>query len=389
MLLATTIQGVEELRPIWTEWPNGLDTDIDYYLHNLGSDPNILRPHVITIWEAGIAQAMLVGQVRRQRVSTMVSFVRLWGPNAKVLEIINGGRMGRQSSTIDRLLALELLKTSDGGDVDLVCFQRLPLHSELFHEVQQLPGFLSRERVPHVSNYLVLALTAPGGKRPAFGGKSRREVRRKARILQRTFPGKVRLECYSQASELDVGVRDAAVVAARTWQYRVGCCGLSDTAKTWDTFMFSAKRGWLRIYILYIEDVPCAFLIGHVYNKTFYCQHAGYHPDFARFSVGSLLTARVLEDLAEVGVEQVDLGEGRQEHHRRLGCQMRQEGTVHLYSRTRRGVCLNMFFAATMFVRAGGRHSLSGLHLAGAAKIWTEFLKAKTRRPDLLSLPPD
>jgi len=374
--VATTFQGVEDLRPVWKGWPHGLDTDIDYYMHNLRSDSTILGPHVITIWEDGIAQAMLIGQVRRQRISTNVSFIHLWGPIARVLEIVSGARIGRQSSAIDKLLALELLKVTNDGDVDLVCFQRLPLHSELFYEVQQLPGLFGRKRVPHLSNYSVLSLTAPGGKHPAFGGKSRREVRRKARILQRTFPSKVRLECYSHPSELDVGIRDVMPVAAKTWQYRLGCCSLSDTAQTRDSLKFFAKRGWLRIYVLYLDNFPCAFLIGQLYHQSFYCQHAGYDPDFARFSVGSLLTAWALEELAAAGVEQVDLGEGRQEHHRRLGCQMRQEGTVHLYSRTWGGIWLNMLFAATMFVRAGAHHTLSGLRLNGVGKNWRPSLMA-------------
>ena len=357
---------------------HGLDTDIDYYLHNLRRDSTILRPHVITIWQDGIAQAMLVGQIRRQKISTYVSFVRLRGPTSTVLEVINGGRMGRESSAIDKRLAFELLKATNGGGVDLVCLQRLPVHTNLFREVRQLPGLLGREGVPHVSNYSVLPLTASEGKHPIFGGKSRREVRRKTRILERAFPGRVRLECYSRPSELDVGIRDAVSVAAKTWQYYLGWCGLN--AQTRDSFEFFAKRGWLRIYVLYVNDFPCAFLIGQLYNKAFYCQHAGYHPDFVRFSVGSLLTAWALEDLAASGAEQVDLGAGLQEHHRRLGCPMRQEATVHVYSLTWRGVWLNMLFAATTVVRAAGRHALSGLGLNGGRKIWRQFLVARMRR---------
>jgi CelD/BcsL family acetyltransferase involved in cellulose biosynthesis len=140
--------------------------------------------------------------------------------------------------------------------------------------------------------------------------------------------------------------------------------------------MFFARQGWLRIYILYVDDLPCAFLIGQLYNRTFYCQHAGYQPAFAHFSVGSLLTAWALEDIGAAGVEQVDLGEGGQEHNRRLGCQMCEEGTVHLYSSTLRGFWLNLFFASAQIVRVGGRRTLSGLRLNRVSKIWRESLIA-------------
>ena len=227
--------------------------------------------------------------------------------------------MGRQSEAIDKLFVLELRNALRSADVDLLCFQRLPLQSELFRELQRMPGLLMKERVPHIFRYSVVPLTAPPGKRVrAFSGKNRREVRRKTRILERAFPGIARFQCFSDPSELEAGLRDAAAVRATTWQHYLGNCAL-DTLQGRDNLARCSARRWLRIYIMYVEDSPVAFLIGQHYRQTFYCQHAGYRVDFARFSVGSLLTAWALECLAQAGIQQVDLGEGGQEHNRRLG----------------------------------------------------------------------
>src|SRR4029077_18711384 len=151
--VATSMQEVKDLRRVWRTWTHGLDTDLDYFSYNLKTDSAILRPHVITVWKDGIAQAMLVGHVRKRKVSTVISFVNISGPSVNVLEIVKGGRIGRQSSAIDKLLAMELLTAIRSGDVDLVCFQRLSLHSDLVREVQQLPGLLVKDRVPHVFYY--------------------------------------------------------------------------------------------------------------------------------------------------------------------------------------------------------------------------------------------
>jgi hypothetical protein len=375
--IATTLDAIEALRPTWRKWAHSLDTDIDYFMHNLMHESGSLRPYVITVYNDGIAQAMLVGQVKSRRASSVVSFVNIPGPRVRVLEIKKGGRMGRPSSVIDGLLALELLKATRTGGVDSVCFERLPLHSELFRQIQQLPGFLVRERVPHVFCYSVLSLTAPERKRPrVFSGKMRREVRRKTRILERAFPDRVQMKYFSQPSELDAGMCDCMRVAVATWQYYLGL-GLSDTAQTRNTLRFLARQGWLRIYVLYIKETPCAFLVGQLYNNTFYCQYAGYHPNFTRFSVGSLLTAKAFEDLAAAGVHRVDLGEGGQEHNRRLGCQMTEEGTVHVYSPTLRGLWLNMFFGTTQLVRKGGRRTKAALQLGCLSRIWRQYLLSK------------
>jgi hypothetical protein len=365
-------------------WSHNLDTDLDYYLHDVNNDPTILSPYVVTVYQGGVPQALLVGQVRRQKMSTVVSFVNVRGPKVRVLEIVNGGRMGKQSVAIDRLLASQLCATTRSEDIDLICFRRLPLQSELFRMLQQAPGLLMKERVPHVFHYSVVPLTAsPGKLARALSGKNRREVRRKTRILQRNFPGKTVFQCFSQPGELEAGLRQAASVDVATWQHYLGC-GLVDAQRSHNNLAFCARQGWLRIYVMYVDQFPVAFLIGQHYKQTFYCQHAGYHPDFSRFSVGSLLTAWVLETLAAAGVEQVDLGEGSQEHNRRLGCRIYEEGTVHVYAPTLRGMYLNMLFAATQTIRTIGRGSITKLRLNKASKAWSRFLISRWKARKLV-----
>jgi CelD/BcsL family acetyltransferase involved in cellulose biosynthesis len=285
--------------------------------------------------------------------------------------------MGWESAATDKLLVLQLGNVLRDAVVDLLCLQRLPLQSELFSELQRTPGLLMKERVPHIFHYSVVPLTAPEGQRArAFSGKNRREVRRKTRILERAFPGKTRFQCFSDPGELDAGLRDAALVDVTTWQHHMGD-GLLDRPHPRENLAFCAQRGWLRMYVMYVDDFPVAFLIGQHYQQTFYCQYAGFRPDFARYSVGSLLTAWAFENLAAAGVEQVDLGEGGQEHNRRLGCHVYEEGTVHLYSPTLRGLLLDVFFAGTQAVRVGGRRTRAGLQLNGMGKIWKGLLIAK------------
>ncbi len=375
--VASTIKAIEALRPVWSKWANSLDTDIDYYLHQMNQNSGVIEPYVIAVLQDGVARAILLGQIKKTRASAVVSFVNIPGPSERVLENKKGGRMGPPSAAADRLLARELLEAMRRGLADSISFERLPLQSGLFREIQRLPGFLVRERVPYVFCYSVLCLSESGEKRPRlFPGKTVREMRRKTRILERAFPGQVSMKCFSGLADLDAGLRDAIRVAVTTWQYYLGP-GLNGSTRMRETYRFFAERGWLRIYVLYVNDVPCAFLAGQLYNDTFHCQFAGYHPNYARLSVGSVLTSRAFEDLAAAGVQRVDLGEGGQEHNRRLGCQMMEEGTVHVYSPTLRGVCLSLFFGTTQAVRAGGRRTKSALRLSRIGKVWRRYMLSK------------
>jgi hypothetical protein len=377
MQVFTTIEAIEALRPVWKMWAHSLDTDFDYFLHTLTHDASTLHPCVIAVYDGSVPRAMLVGQVRTRRASAVVSFLNIPGPRERVLTIHKGGRLGQPSSLIDKLLASELLKIAKSGMVDALSFERLSLQSELLRHIQRMRGFLVKECVPHVFYYSVLTLRAQGKNCPSvFTGKAQREVRRKTRILDSAFPDKVQLKCFSHPEELDMGLRDALRVAGTTWQYHLGE-GLAHAPQAQVNFEFFARQGWLRIYILYIKESPCAYLVGQLYNHAFYCQHAGFNPNFAHFSVGSVLTARAFEELAAAGVRQVDLGEGGQEHNRRLGCEKSEEGTVHIYSPTLRGVWLSLFFLTTRAVRKGGRRMQAILHLYWLSRIWRQYLLSR------------
>lgn len=361
--VATTIEDVERFRAIWSTWTNGLDTDIDWYVYHLRNDSTAPRPYLIAVYDEGVPLALLVGQVRRYRMSATIARVRIPGPEARVLEIARGGRLGCQSSDIDKVLTSVLRKAIQNGDADVLCFQRLPLHSELFRELcKNLEA-----RVSEVLCCSVLPLAAPvGDPASTFSGKTKRELRRKTRILQDAFPGAVRFTCFSQPDELMIGIPDATKVVYATWQYCFGYQCLN-SSQFRDELEFFAKRGWLRIFVLYVEDLPCAFLVGQLYQGTFYCQHVGYDPNFAQFSVGSLLTARAFEKLAAAGVRLVDLGEGGREHFRRMGGKASQEGTVRVYSHTLPGIRAKVFFALMGAVREGARHTRSAFSIRTAA----------------------
>jgi Acetyltransferase (GNAT) domain len=380
--VATTVKAIEDLRPAWQAWTRSLETDIDYYLHKLESD-TFLRPFVIVVSEGALTRAMLLGSIREHQLSAMVALLNIHGPRGRVLEIPSYGQMGLQSPAVDRLLALQVFEAIKCCDLDLVCFQRLSLQSGLFRELRRLRRSFILQRIPHVFFYCLLNLaTAPELPPRALSGKNVREIRRKTRILEHAFPGRARFKCFSGLDEFDEGLRDATRVAVSSWQFYVGCEVLNPP-QIRQTVEFLAQQGRLRVYLMYVGNVPVAFLIGYHYHQTFFCQHSGYNSDFSRYSVGSLLTAWALEDLAALGIATVDLGEGGQEHNQRLGCQAEKEGTVHFYSSSFRGFTVNVFFAVTTIIRLAGGRLRSGLRLKWADRLWRQLLRKCHWKPTI------
>jgi Acetyltransferase (GNAT) domain len=368
----TTIKAVEELRPNWDDCIHSVETDIDYYLHKVRSDPSVLHPYVIVVPDGGAVRAMVIGIVKKLRVSAVTAFINVPGPKATVLEILRGGRVGCQSPEIDRLLALQLSKALRGDEVDFLTFERIAWDSGLRRELQEFLGLRLKKRLSY-SHDSGLNLPPRGGT-VGFSQKLKRELRRKARILNRTFPQKVNFKCLSGPIELAAGLRDAMTIATKTWKHSFGW-GLVGSAQAQEDLNFLIDRGLLRIYMLYVEESPAAFLIGPFYNRTFYYQYVGYQSEFEPFAVGWLLTEWALKHLVDVGAERVDFGgRGNLGCNRRLGCKESHDADVHIYAFTIRGLCLNAFFSATQVAQAFCREALLRLRLNRTRKVWMRFM---------------
>ena len=69
----------------------------------------------------------------------------------------------------------------------------------------------------------------------------------------------------------------------------------------------SATKGWLRLGVLYIEDTPVAVQFWLVANRTAFIYKLAYINSYRQYSVGTILTAKMLEHVIEIDkVEKID-----------------------------------------------------------------------------------
>ena len=353
---------------------DSLDTDIDRYLHIVNTDPNVASPYVISARSEGVIRALLVCLLRKTKTSAIIAFVKIPGPFGTILEILKNGRMGQRSSDIDKLMALQISNVLESERIDLLSLDCQPSHLDLVHCISETTKLGFKRRIVYGSSGSLVPLISHDGNRPyVFSSKVLREIKRKTRILQRQFPNRIIYRCFCSANEIKAGMCDAFSVATRSWQHPLGH-GLVNSRQTREDLRFSSKKGWLRIYILYVDDVPCAYLIGELYRKTFYSRFAGFDIDFARYSVGCLVMHKALLELATSGAQQVDLGVGNSEYNRRLGCVQTDSIRMHGYAYTYCGQQLRLFFGATQAVRTIGRKILARFELNYIAKLWRNSL---------------
>lgn len=366
--VARTLSEVEALREPWTTWHGHRDSDIDFYLTTLQSQPEVVRPHVIALYRNDKPDAILVGRLERKPVSFRIGYLPRFRFRARCLTFVNGAMRGNASAESTRNLLQEVMNCLRRDEADVAMLDLVPIDSPLYRLALKLPGALSRDTLPEVQGHDVM--TVPDSideVQRCMSAHRRHELRRTARKLQSNPVGEPKIVCYREATELDPLFHDAEEIAKKTYQRGLGV-GFADTTRMRKRLELAARKGWLRAYLLYLGDRPCAFWIGMLYGDTFVSDYTGHDPDLRQFSPGIGLVMRMIERFCNRAdgdvIRELDFGPGDAEYKAALCTRKWLEAVVYIFSPTLRGLALKSIRTATRLVDGLARKVLISTRLS-------------------------
>src|SRR5256885_1812503 len=126
-----TISELEEIRKEWESWPGHRDSDLDYFVTVLRSNPGTLRPHVLVASHDGRPDCILVGRIDRTRIQTRIGYLRV-NPKAEILYFVYGAQRGNSSDQNCELLVNEVLRSLSCGEADAAYMNFLEHDSTLY-----------------------------------------------------------------------------------------------------------------------------------------------------------------------------------------------------------------------------------------------------------------
>ena len=124
----------------------------------------------------------------------------------------------------------------------------------------------------------------------------RQEIRRKRRKLERA--GAIRWRSVTSPDDSREAMQDILHIEQRSWKEanQTSFTAVQGLADFYDVLSLRcAQRGWLRNYILYIDDIPVAHMTGMVYRNEYYALKTSYDEHYRELSPGAVLAAYVLE----------------------------------------------------------------------------------------------
>jgi hypothetical protein len=372
-----SMEEIEDIRDIWTSWQRHPNADIDFYLTVQRLRPNILRPHVIVVYGDGRPEAMLVGRIEHRNVESSIGYKRIFNRAARVLRFVYAGQFGDLSAETAQVVVKEVLNSLGRGEADLASFYLLRWDSPLCAVARSVPGFLSRDYLQAPQKHWSMTLGGSEEWQPGISRKVRKNQRWKK--LMRDYSDRIRIDCLRDSGELGRMIPDMEEIAKKTYQRGLGA-GFVDDEATRQRFQFEAEKGWLRIYLLYLADRPCAFWSGTCYGDTFFSGDMGYDSADSQYSPGMFLIMKVIEGFrtydGNQGTSRIDWGFGDAEYKQDLSDEVWYESSVSIWAPTPTGLKLNFEQTATGLIDRTAKALLRQTTLIQKAKrVWRDRLR--------------
>ena len=254
-------------------------------------------------------------------------------PTMRCFSIVYGGIIGEKNSEAAAVLIEELKKNLKNCKMDVVFFNHLRVDSDIFQLSKKLPGILSRDYLSKMENHSCMSV--PKNIEEFFQTRShnhRAKLKRYMKNLEKEFPNQVKMITYTKESDLDEAVRDASKVSRVTYQYELGV-GFRDTERKRTLLMTSARKGWLRLHILYINGEPVAFQNIIKYGNQYVGYGIGFDPKWSRWRIGTVLFLKIIEYICtEAKAENYDFGFGDAEYKEIYGDKHWQEVSVYIFA---------------------------------------------------------
>jgi hypothetical protein len=228
---------------------------------------------------------------------------------------------GSNTSACIRQIASEIRTDVRGWDI--VRIAPMACESSVFSDVRQAfeaVGFATQEFFSFGNWYLPVEGRSFRDYMSGRPSVLQNTLKRKSKKFEQT--GRGRIEIITGCRDIDKFIEDYAKVYNASWK----------TPEAHPNFVASlirtcAENGWLRLGLVYMDDVPIASQLWIVHGGVASIYKLAYDERFAHLSAGTILTARLMQHALDVdGVREIDYLSGDDDYkkawmsHRRERC---------------------------------------------------------------------
>src|SRR5256712_11042 len=237
-------------------------------------------------------------------------------------------KRGREPEALDMLaehLSREMLM------IEMANVRRNSLAAELTAELERY-GWSPSEETIGVCPFTTLTGHSWQSYLASLGSEHRYNFRRRLKNIGKI--ARVRFEEARSPAQAQHMLEALVALHNMRWRDRGG----SDAFDTPDLIAFHEEvtqlaldRGWLKLYLLTLDDRPAAALYGFNYHATFYFMQAGLDPAYREPKVGMLAMGLAIKHAIDEGMDECDMLRGDEGYKFHWARERRELGRLELY----------------------------------------------------------
>jgi len=358
------LDGVENLRGVWEELESTLthidpNANIDHFRTVVRTLDGVQRPHILVLEEAGVPVALVAARIDRERMPYKIGYKTIFAPKVSNLRVVYGGTLAADVAPYAELILKELIGSLARREADLITLAPQEQDSPLLKAAAE-EGALTRDHYPRGQRHWRIQLPKSFDDYVASLSKGeRKKVRKRRNRLEKNFCDGADYRRFREVSDVPTLMNDTDTIATQTYQRGMGV-GFRNNLLTERRIFLAAEKGWLRSYVLYLNERPVAYQLGFVYGNSYYAVGRGFDREFSEHDVGTLLFEHALEQAIDSpGIDYWDFGIGDAPHKQRFSNESWEEISARVFASTFRGICLNLAWSSTHAVDLLARRLLS------------------------------
>ena len=320
-----------------------IETDPEFFRTVVESRPEVLSPHVTLVERDGRPAAMAIGRLEDAPLEFRLGYTKLAAPRMRTLTLVNGGLSDDADEGALRLLVEELLACLARGEAELLNLAKLRVGSTAHRLALELAPSLRRRRFGATSVHWRAAV--PGSVEEFLKLRSagtRKSTRYYGRRFPRDFEGRFALTRLEREDELDRLIAEMAEVNAKTYKSGLGVGIHAASPEQRGLLELAARRGLLRVHVLYVDGRPVSFWCGFRYGGGFFSWQNAYDPELADYRVGRFVMLDLLDELcSDPEVSFLDWGFGDADYKRSFSDESWLEEDVLVFGPGARGLAWN------------------------------------------------
>jgi len=175
-------------------------------------------------------------------------------------------------------------------------------------------------------------------------------------------------------------LEDMAAVSRKSWKFREGKSFVSTPARKKFFELLSraaGEKGWLRCWILMVDDQPIAFEYHLRYKSKEIALLADFNQDFAAYSPGAYLDHCITKEIFDDEISEYDLGGSFDQYKKKWQPKLRHSEDCYFYGSAPLARLLNALDARLVPPLRGLKKQLNALVAQGKIAIFSQPPKGK------------